>query len=176
MKKIVSTLLSLAMLFTLSSPAFAYESTPPEIDEENIEVISNDSSVQPHLNDFRARKKDVTISYGWSNFKRVSDNLSTGSEGGTLIATKTVTFGTEISGSTVGLPSSGNASISSSIGYSLNVGPYQRVFMGYRVYYKIEKGTREFYDVVTGEILQTNKYTVKIPQYGEYALIGIVDV
>ena len=62
------------------------------------------------------------------------------------------------------------------MGYSLNVGPYQRVFMGYRVYYKIEKGTREFYDVVTGEILQTNKYTVKIPQYGEYALIGIVDV
>lgn len=54
---------------------------------------------------------------------------------------------------------------------TLNVGANKRVYMGYRVYYAVEKGTRELYDVVTGEVLRSYSYTVKVPQYGEYKLI-----
>lgn len=43
--------------------------------------------------------------------------------------------------------------------------------MGYRVYYKVETGTRELYDIVTGKVLRRKTYTIKIPQYGDYKLI-----
>ena len=65
-----------------------------------------------------------------------------------------------------------NTSISSEIGYTLNVGANRRVYMGYRVYYKVEQGTRELYDIVTGQVISSNSYTVKTPQYGEYKLIN----
>lgn len=44
--------------------------------------------------------------------------------------------------------------------------------MGYRVYYKVETGINECYDVVTGKVIKLNSYTVKTPQYGEYKLIN----
>lgn len=105
------------------------------------------------------------------SYRRVSDNLVTDSEGGSISASKSVTFGTEVSGDITGINISTSASITSEIGYTLNVGANKRVYMGYRVYYAVEKGTRELYDVVTGEVLRSNSYTVKVPQYGEYKLI-----
>lgn len=44
--------------------------------------------------------------------------------------------------------------------------------MGYRVKYKVETGTREMYDMVTGKVVRSNKYTVKKTMYGEYALLN----
>lgn len=44
--------------------------------------------------------------------------------------------------------------------------------MGYRVKYHIEEGTRECYDMVTGKVVSTNKYTVKTPLFGDYKLIN----
>lgn len=44
--------------------------------------------------------------------------------------------------------------------------------MGYRVYYKVETGINEYYDIVTGKVIRSDSYTVKTPQYGEYKLIN----
>ena len=44
--------------------------------------------------------------------------------------------------------------------------------MGYRVYYKVETGINESYDVVTGKVIRLNSSTVKTSQYGEYKLIN----
>ena len=54
-------------------------------------------------------------------------------------------------------------SITSSIGYTLHANPNTTVYMGYRAYYKVETGTRELYDIVTGKVLRRNTYTINIP-------------
>ncbi len=185
MKKLISTVLSGAIVLSMSVPVFA--DTPPSssypVNEQNVTQIFNselagntpsengDTSLF-FVNDFRYRKVNVTTSSEWSSYKRVSDNVVTGSEGGSISANKSVTFGTEVSGSIHDLGISTNASVSSSVGYSLNVPANSRVYLGYRVKYKVEKGTREHYDIVTGKVLDSNKYTVKKPLYGEYKLIN----
>nr|WP_295970088.1 hypothetical protein [uncultured Bacillus sp.] len=125
------------------------------------------------VNDFRYRKVNVSTKYEWSGYRRVSDNLSTyGSTGGSISANRTTTFTTQVSGTISGLGISTSKTISNSIGYTLSVGANRKVYLGYRVYYKVEKGTRQYYDVTTGKVISSNSYTVKTPQYGQYALIN----
>lgn len=89
--------------------------------------------------------------------------------------TESITFSTEVSGYIFGLGKEKGTSKSSSIGYTLNVGADKRVYMGYRVYYKVEAGTNEFYDTLTGEVFTSGSYTIKVPQDEEYALIDYFD-
>lgn len=161
------------------------EINPKTVNEENISVIleneesllntpentSSENISTYMINPIRYRKKNVTHTTGWSSYKRVSDNLKTGSSGGSITANKSVTFNTSVTGSISGLTISTNSSVSSSKSYTLSVGKNQRVYIGYRTYYKIEKGVREQYDLETGKVYSKNNYTVKKPQYGEYALI-----
>ncbi len=130
--------------------------------EETVEAIRG----------FANRKVNVNTHYEWSSYRRVSDNLQTGPAGGTISCTKSITFATEFSGNISGIGLSTGASVSTSVGYTLNVGPNKRVYMGYRVYYKVETGTNEFYDTLTGEVLTSTPYMIKIPQYGEYTLFN----
>lgn len=83
-----------------------------------------------------------------------------------------VSFGTEVSGNIAYLGISTNISKKSEIAYTLNVGANKRVYMAYRVLYKVETGKRECYDITTGKVVSQNFYTVKTPQYGEYKLIN----
>lgn len=182
MRKLLSLILSFVMLFTLTIPAFASEADSLYVNECDIEIVPDNAltgnytesseNAPRFINDFRYRKINVTTSYEWSAYKRVSDNLVTDSEGGSISSTKSVSFGTEVTGNIGSLGISTNTSISSEIGYTLNVGANRRVYMGYRVYYKVEQGTRELYDIVTGQVISSNSYTVKTPQYGEYKLIN----
>ena len=162
------------------------ELNPIEVNESEIIIVNdddlaasiNDSStastkrVRRMVNPYFYRKKNVKTYTEWSPYKRVSDNLKTGSSGGSITTTKSVTFGVTVSGDIYGLGISQSGSISSSTGYTLKVGKNKRVYVGYRVKYKVEKGIREHYDVVTGKVRASNSYTVKVPQYGEYALIN----
>lgn len=161
------------------------EINPKTVNEENISVIleneesllntpentSSENISTYMINPIRYRKKNVIHTTGWSSYKRVSDNLKTGSSGGSITANKSVTFNTSVTGSISGLTISTNSSVSSSKSYTLSVGKNQRVYIGYRTYYKVEKGVREQYDLETGKVYSKNNYTVKKPQYGEYALI-----
>ena len=81
--------------------------------------------------------------------------------------------GVEVEGGISGLGISTSTTIASSKGYTLNVGPNKKVYMAYRVKYQIEKGTREYYDIVTGKVMKRNSYTVKTPISGEYALLNV---
>lgn len=190
MKKISIFIFSFAVLFsafsllaTKDASAASIEEASPIIDErvKPIDTTSpiivspeGDQTVSPtFINDFRYRKTNVKTTYGWSSYKRISDNLNTyGSNGGSLTANTTATFGVTVSGSIDGLGISTTKTISSAKNYTLNVAADRKVYMGYRVYQKIETGTREYYDVVTGKVIRSNSYTVKTPQYGEYKLIN----
>jgi len=108
----------------------------------------------------------------WSQFDRVSNNILTGSNGGSITSTNSTTFNTQVSGSISGLGISTSTSVSSSLGYTLNVGPNRRVYMGFRVRYEVETGTREIVCMHTGRVLSSNSYTVRVPLYGEFALIN----
>lgn len=184
MKKFLSPIFSLVMVFTLSIPASATESNLLYVNESEIKVVADsaltgnysesiETEINPaFINDYRYRKTNVTTSYEWSPYKRVSDNIITDENGGSISANKSVTFGTEVTGSIDSLDISKNASITSEVGYTLNVGSNKRVYMGYRARYTVEKGTRECYDIVTGEVISSNSYTVKTPIFGEYKLIN----
>jgi hypothetical protein len=137
-------------------------------------IVKSKSSVSPQLvNEFKTRKKNVTYSEEFSNYSRVSDNLNTygASSGGSITSTKSVSFTANVTGSIAGLGISLGGTLTSQIGYTLNVKPNKVVYMGYRVRYKVEKGFREYYDTVTGNIISSNNYVVKIPISGEYALL-----
>lgn len=54
----------------------------------------------------------------------------------------------------------------------LNVGSNKRVYMAYRVYYDVETGIIEYYDIANGNVIERNSYTIKIPKYGEYNLVN----
>lgn len=124
------------------------------------------------VNDFRHVKKNVKRYESWSGYKRVSDNLVTGKAGGSITSNRSVTFSTNVSGDISGLGISTSGSISSSIGYTLNAGANKRVYMGYRVRYRVEEGYNCIVDVATGRTISKKKYVVKRPIYGEYKLIN----
>lgn len=138
------------------------------------EIRGTESEITPmFINDYRTRKVNVSYSYEWSGYRRVSDNLDTrNSSGGSITSNRTTTFTTAVSGSIAGLGINTSASVSSQVGYTMNVGPGKLVYLGYKVYYKVEKGTRQTYDSLTGQVISSNAYTVKVPQYGTYALLN----
>lgn len=182
MKKILSSILSLAMIFIISTTAFASESNSLYVNESEIEVVASDALTGNYsestenspkfFNEYRYRKVNVSTYEEWSPFKRVSDNAQIGNEGGSIKADRSASFGTVVSGNIGGLNISTNISRSSTIGYTLHADPNSWVYMGYRVKYRTEEGTRECYDMVTGKVVSTNKYTVKTPLFGDYKLIN----
>lgn len=191
MKKIICLLLSMALIFPTfasaspTSVSISDENQPRYVNEKDIQIVSPEEltgtqlqlsspKIKPlgQINDFYYRKSNVTYSTEWSPYKRVSDNIIVGPAGGSIAVTKTVSFGTEISGEVYGINIATNASLESSIGYTLNASPNSRVYVGYRVLYQVERGTREYCDgIVNPRVISKNPYTVKTPQYGEYVLI-----
>ncbi|QYY44759.1 hypothetical protein ACKE5C_19235 (plasmid) [Aneurinibacillus thermoaerophilus] len=167
----VTSILALSLIVSaMPTKANAAEEIAPP---EEISSIHNNSTVTPYfINDFRNVKRDVKTYETWSDYKRVSDNLVTGGAGGSISANQSVTFTTTVSGNIAGLGISTSGSISSSVGYTLNVPPNKRVYMGYRVRYSVEEGTNCLVDIVTGKVLSSSKYVVKRPIYGEYALLN----
>ena len=113
------------------------------------------------------RKQNVSYSTSWSSYKRVSDNLK---GPGSIHCQYSKSFSGSVSGTIKGITTIGvGASYTSTKGYTLKVGKCTR-YMGYRVKYKIEKGTRVVYNSTTGRVKSKNSYTVKKPIHGEYAL------
>lgn len=185
MKKLVSIIISITMIISITSMSFAAESKIKNVNEKDITVVpynallgttidENTNSITPRfINDYRYRKVNEKITYGWSPYKRISDNIVTKpNESGSISANREVTFGVDVSGDVSNLSFNLSRSVSNSKNYQLEVGPNRRVYLGYRVHYTIATGTREMYDVTTGKVVKRNNYTVKTPTYGEYALIN----
>lgn len=142
--------------------------------ENTAEVIESKPEISNRMvNTIRYRKKNVKNTSEWSGYRRISNNLKTGSKGGSISSTTATTFKTDVSGNISGINVSLGGSKSSSKGYTLNVGANQNVYMGFRVRYAVESGIREKYDFTTGKVYERNSYKVRKPQYGEYALIRI---
>lgn len=148
-----------------------------EYDEENQQSLPYETTDNPMTTFSGAmpimyKKDNVTTSTQWSGYRRVSDNLKTGEKGGSISSTKATTFSAEVSGKVQGINVKVSGSVKNSIGYTLNVGKNKRVYLGYRVKYNVEKGKRYVYNHAHRRWDFTNDYTVKIPSYGEYALIN----
>ncbi len=177
MKKLLALFMSICILASTVPFNFAFADDTKEMYNKNIsDKLSlekdNSQQVQPYfVNDFRYRKVDVEEYEEWSEPKRVSDNITTGSQGGSISSSRTRTFNTVISGSIHGLGISTGKSITSSIGYTLHVDPYSTVYLGYKVYYEVESGKWEYYDIVTDKVISSGYYTVKKPIKGEYVLV-----
>ena len=78
-----------------------------------------------------------------------------------------------ITGNVANLGFSTNASLSSSIGYSLSVNTLGTYYMAYRAMYNYESGIRYKRSGWSGLVMEKNNYTIGIPEYGEYTLIKV---
>lgn len=145
-------------------------------EKESLERVGASSleTIKPQFfGDFRHIKKNVKYYKEWSKFKRVSDSITTGKAGGSIVSTDEVSFGTSVSGSTNGLSFDANVTKTSSVGYTLNADPKTTSYMGYRVRYKVEEGENHYRDIILGKTLSKKKYKRKVPLYGEYKLIKV---
>lgn len=167
-KSILSIILALAMCLSLCVPAMA-----AEIYSEDICLLADSSSEEfkPNgMTDYYYRKANVTTTYGWGPWKRVSDNLTASSSGGTLSCTEVVSESFSFSGEISGLTFSGERTRSSEIGYSLNVDANRTAYMQWRCHFRYETGIREKVSYTTGHVVARNEFSVTIPEYGNYAL------
>lgn len=170
MKKGLFSILAVVLILGFILPSSSLAST--ELSNKTVrENDSKNNTVTPNVvNPYRYSKENVKVTYQWSSYKRVSDNMKTGSKGGSITSNKSAKFTTVVSGGIAGLNFS-FGSKSSSIGYTLHVPANSRKYMAYRVKYRVETGTRVRTDIVTGKKVK-NKYTVKNPQHGEYKLLN----
>lgn len=173
----------LISLFTFSIMVAANETSTVEytvpleeytIEEDTSPIVEPDPVIITQPDDTIARtvsyyKTGVTTTYEWSGYKRVSDNVYAGAAGGSISSSDQVTFQTTASGAYSGLGFSFSKSLSSTLGYTLNLAPYQKAYMGWKVMNKVERGTRV--TKMGSNIISRDTYVVKIPQYGQYALL-----
>lgn len=151
---------------------------------DNIESINSEpsgnelrsSSLQEELGyeprigfNISTRKTNVRTRYEWSGYHRVSDTIRTGPKGGSISTTKSLSFGGSVKGNIQGLDVSINGTVSSSVGYTLHVGGNQTAYIGYRVLYLVEEGTRVVRD--GSGVISQNTYIARKPIRGEYALL-----
>lgn len=119
----------------------------------------------------RVRVLNVRSYETWGPAVRVSNSL-TGP--GSISCSITKTFGVSTSGSVGGVGAelgvNMHATISSSIGYTLNVPSGYTGYMAFRARYKVITGIRESYDPGTGKIYERNNFTIKQPIYGHHFL------
>lgn len=172
-KALVGSLMSAVTFTVLITPNQASAAEKPILHQDKTSVNTQTNDVHASfVNDYRNVKKNVKKSTSWSSYKRVSDNIATGSKGGSISATKSVTFNPSVKGNISGLDINVGGSISSTVGYTLNAGSNKRVYMAYRVKYNVETGVNHRVDIVTGKTVSKSNYTVKKPMYGEYKLIN----
>lgn len=148
--------------------------SPVVVREDNqgdiINGQSNDNNIRPMVNPIRYRKTNVRKYKSYSGWYRVSDDLTTGPNGGSISCIEEVELFGSVSGNIKGISVSFGGSKKSEVGYTLHVGPNQTRHMVFRVRYAVESGTREGYDAITGKVISRNSYTAKKVENGEYAL------
>ena len=156
------------ILFSMTVTLVLINTNEVRADESNFtsNIIGQDRS----YGGLTYQKTNVRYSQEWSGYTPVSYTVTTGKAGASISVNQSKTFGTSISGDVKGINIGAHASISSGVGYTLNVPPRKSAYVGFRVLYQVESGTRiaRFYD---GGEFSRNSYTVKRPIRGEYRLI-----
>lgn len=173
-KKLTLIFTAAVLSLSLFVPTYASElgSTAPTTSK--IEIINNGDDIAPaFVNDFRFRKKNVQKYNSWSGFSKVSSTLTTKDESAKLGVSIKKTYGVSITGAISGLNINTSVTLSTDTTCEFDVKPYRSVYIGHRVLYAVEKGTRECYDVTNGKVVSSNAYTVKTPIDDEYRLINI---
>lgn len=129
----------------------------------------------PAMSGYYYKKAKVKYSNKWSKVKRCSDNMrARKGQTGTLTCNKSVSFSGSISGNIKGITTiSVGATYSSITGYSISFKGPATCYMGYKAYYKIEKGIRKKYNMNTMKCVSSNKYTVRKALHGQYQTVKV---
>lgn len=167
MKRKVSLFLAFfIMASTFISPVSVFADELKEIDYKFM-----DETKPARAGGVTVYKKNVSYSYEYGSYNRVSDNVYVGKgETGTISANRSVTFSTQVSGNISGLGISASTTVTSTLGYTLSSQNEGTWYLATKPYYKVERGTRVYVNNTTGAKTETN-YTVKVPQYCTYALL-----
>lgn len=181
MKKILALIISVTFLIFGGIQSYAKENSTGYSENTNNQYydsiegsnLSESNDIQPRrINPIRYRKENVRVTEEWSRAYRVSDYITTGKSGGSIASSKTVEIQGGYTGNIYGINVQFGGKISSSIGYTLHVGPNQRKCLGYRVKYRVERGTRVGYDALSGKVVSRNSYVAKKTLYGNYFLMN----
>lgn len=177
-KKIIYSILLVFSFFLITNTAYA--NTYKAVEEKNIildkgETTANLNNRQPEIEvrsygGTRVQKSNVRITHEWSGYRAVSHTVKASSAGASISTNRTTTFKTDVSGDISKINISLGGSISSTVGYTIQIPPGKTAYLGFRVLYKVERGTRTetFYD---GKVYKKTNYVVKTPIRGEYSLI-----
>lgn len=187
MKQFLKTLKVSAMILgsvCLIAPSSAFAS---ELDS-NTEVtqVAPQSDLVPHISPisggkeitpnepivtYTYRKSNVSTYNIWSPYQRVSESMGGGLLGAEITATKSLTYNVEVNGSISGLGYSLGKAITTQLGYSGKVPPNKVGYMGHKMYYKVETGTRQKIHGISGRVVEENYYTIRTPQYGQFDIL-----
>ncbi|WP_100066004.1 hypothetical protein [Miniphocaeibacter massiliensis] len=133
-----------------------------------------ETEIQPRMGDV-IDKINVKKYTEYGSWKRVSKNLTVAREGevGTISVSDEISISMSVTGSVAGLSIGSNVTQKSKVGYSLSTKNKGTWYIGFRVKYNVETGTRRVRSGWSGLVRSTNKYTVKIPikGSGEYKLL-----
>ena len=168
MKKIVTAfLISMIVLSGGFGTAFALEPAST-CDQVAIKEAQNETNSL-----LGYKKVNVSTTYEWGPYQRVSADLTTkDGKTGTISSDRQITFATQVTENISGLGIGTSGTVTTKIGYTLTVPANSTRYMAYRQYYKVEKGTRQCYNIANGNVVSSNSYTVKTPQTrGEYTLL-----
>lgn len=174
-KKLLSILFVISALIFIPSISLAEEEVVFRVKGEDVILKNNDSVVTPLDHGGTYYTKTVQKKWKkWSNYERVSQNIVIKKgQSGSISSTSDTSFGVVITGNVANLGFSTNASLSSTIGYSLSVNTPGTYYMAYRAMYNYESGIRYKRSGWSGLVMEKNNYTIGIPEYGEYTLIKV---
>lgn len=166
MKRKVSLFLAFfIMASTFISPVSVFADELKEIDYKFM-----DETKPARAGGVTVYKKNVSYSYEYGYYNRVSSNVYVGrGETCTISADRSVTFSTQVSGNISGLGISTSTTVTSTLGYPLSTSNVGTWYLAAQPYYKVERGIAVYVNNTTGHKTET-AYTVKIPQYCTFAL------
>lgn len=140
------------------------------IDNEFIEPTPSDDFVEPKpvnrvidMNTIKTYKQNVKKYKQWSKYRHVSQNYGPNIKNTVITADRTTVFKAETSGIIKGLGLSLGGEVRTSTTVKQTLPPKKVGYLGIKVQYKVETGTRIVKDMLTNKIISKNKYTIKTP-------------
>lgn len=141
------------------------------IEEEAIEPTPpGDGFIEPtpinrviEMNTIKTFKKNVKKYTKWSKYRHVSKTFGPNPRDSKVHTEKSTVFKAETSGIIKGLGLSLGGEVTTKVGLTTTLPAKKVGYLGIKVKYKVETGTRIVKDMLTNKIISQSKYTIKTP-------------
>lgn len=131
------------------------------IEEEAIEPTPINRVIE--MNTIKNFKKNVKKYTKWSKYRHVSKTFGPNPRDSKVHTEKSTVFKAETSGIIKGLGLSLGGEVTTKVGLTTTLPAKKVGYLGIKVKYKVETGTRIVKDMLTNKIISQNKYTIKTP-------------